>query len=110
MTTGSVTTNDINPSTSYAYNYSYLPPLAMVDVVPPAEGFSARPEWIAKVAASALKILVNTIMIGIKSEGGIKSFAEKLFAELPFFSICLPRSKSTHQSRSPARVSKELMK
>jgi len=83
MTTHSVT-NDVNPSTKYTYNYTYLPPLAMVDVVPPAEGFSARPDWIFLVAVSALKILVNTIMVGIKSEGGIKPFAEKLFAELPF--------------------------
>ena len=90
MTAHSVT-KDVNPSTKYTYNYTYLPPLAMVDVVPPAEGFSARPEWIAKVAASPLKVLVSTIMIGIKSEGGIKSFAEKLFAELPFFSICLTK-------------------
>ena len=82
MTTQPVTTNDISPSTGYTYNYTYLPPLAMVDVVPPAEGFSARPDWIAKVAAQALKILVNTIMIGIKSEGGLKPFAEKLIAEL----------------------------
>lgn len=81
MTTHSVT-NDTNPSTMYTYNYTYLPPLAMVDVVPPAEGFSARPDWIFLVAVSALKILVNTIMIGMKSEGGIKPFAEKLFTEL----------------------------
>src|SRR5262245_53736782 len=81
MTTPSVTTNDSNPSTKYTYNYTYLPPLAMVDVVPPAEAFSARPDWIFLVAVSALKILVNTIMIGIKSEGGIGPFAEKLFTE-----------------------------
>ena len=81
MTAHSVT-KDVNPSTKYTYNYTYLPPLAMVDVVPPAEGFSARPDWIFLVAVSALKILVNTIMIGIKSEGGIKPFAEKLFASV----------------------------
>jgi len=76
------TITDINPSTTYTYNYTYLPPLAMVDVVPTAEGFSARPEWIAKVAEQALKILVNTIMIGIESEGGIEPFIETLIAEL----------------------------
>lgn len=82
MTLRSATTNDINPSTQYTYNYTHLPPLAMVDVVPPAEGFSARPDWIALVAGSALKILVNTIMIGIKTEGGFKAFVEKLIGEL----------------------------
>ena len=82
MTTSSITAQNTNPSTAYTYNYTYLPPLAMVDVVPPAEGFSARPDWIAMVAESALKILVNTIMIGIKSNDGVIQFAEKVFEEL----------------------------
>src|SRR5262245_65222710 len=69
VTTRPAATKDTNPSTGYAYNYSYLPPLAMVNVVPPAEGFSARPDWVFLVARSALKILINSIMIGVKNKG-----------------------------------------
>ncbi len=76
-----ITEND-NPPTKYTYNYTYLPPLAMVDTVPPAEAFSARPDWIFLVSVSALKILVNTIMIGVKSDGGIIQYVENLRAKL----------------------------
>ena len=81
MTT-SPTTENTNPPTNYTYNYTYLPPLAMVNTVPPAEGFSANREWIKLVAASALRILINTIMIGIKNAGGILAFITLFFKDL----------------------------
>ena len=73
---------DAVPSTEYTYNYNYLPPLAMVENVPSSESFSARPDWIFLVAMSALKVLLNAVMIGVKNEGGIIEYAEKLFAEI----------------------------
>jgi arachidonate 15-lipoxygenase len=75
-------TKDTNPSTGYAYNYSYLPPLAMVNVVPPAEGFSDRPDWVFLVARSALKILINSIMIGVKTKGDNIEFASHVLKDL----------------------------
>ena len=67
-------TENTKPSTKYTYNYNYVPPLAMVDVVSPAEGFAARPEWIHLVSISALKILFNSIMIGVKNKGNSIEF------------------------------------
>ncbi len=58
------------PTTKYTYDYDHLPPLAMVGAVTEAEAFSARPDWIHLVARSALKILINSIMIGVKNKGG----------------------------------------
>ena len=81
MTT-SPTTQNANSPTEYTYNYTYLPPLAMVNTVPPAEGFSARPEWISLVALEALRILINTIMIGVKNAGGIFEFIHKFLKDL----------------------------
>src|SRR5262245_54585579 len=82
VTTRPAATKDTNPSTGYAYNYSYLPPLAMVNVVPPAEGFSARPDWVFLVARSALKILINSIMIGVKNKGDNIEFAPQVIKDL----------------------------
>ena len=67
-------TENSKPSTKYTYNYNYVPPLAMVDVVSPAEGFAARPEWIHLVSISALKILFNSIMIGVRNKGNSIEF------------------------------------
>ena len=67
-------TENTVPATKYTYNYNYVPPLAMVDVVSPAEGFAARPEWIHLVSISALKILFNSIMIGVRSKGNSIEF------------------------------------
>jgi hypothetical protein len=63
-----VVTENSKPSTKYTYNYTHLPPLAMVGAVTEAEAFSARPDWIHLVARSALKILINSIMIGVNNE------------------------------------------
>lgn len=71
-----------NPSNEYTYNYNYLPPLAMVETVPPSEAFTARPDWIFLVAMSALKVLLNAVMIGVKNEGGIIDYVEKLVADI----------------------------
>ena len=55
------------PSTKYTYDYNYLPPLAMVGALSPAEAPS--PDWTFLVSRSALEILVNSIMIGVKNKG-----------------------------------------
>lgn len=62
-------TENSQPSTSYTYDYAKLPPLAMAGALPDVEAFSARPDWIHLVARAALKILINTIMIGVKNRG-----------------------------------------
>ena len=66
----------------YQYNYTYLPPLAMLDSLPKSEDFSARPGWIFRVAKSVLNILINSIMIGIEEEKGVPRYVEKLLATL----------------------------
>lgn len=81
MNINTTETNNLQTG-DYAYNYTYLPPLAMVDVVPPPEAFSARPEWIFEVSLSALKILVNAVMIGVEKDGGFFKYVTKLLAEL----------------------------
>src|SRR5262245_28523491 len=70
------------PQTTYTYNYTYLPPLAMVQTVPPGEGFSARPDWIFLVALSALKLLINAIMIDIRGDRGTLRYLEELVQKL----------------------------
>src|ERR1041385_1699665 len=69
MSTVAATTEKIRTSTEYTYDYTRLAPLAMAGALPDVEAFSARPDWIHLVARAALKILINTIMIGVKNEG-----------------------------------------
>lgn len=75
-------TENKNSSTKYKYNYTYLPPLAMLDTLPASEDFSARPGWIVLVARSVLNILINAVMVGINREQGITQYMEKLLAAL----------------------------
>ena len=75
-------TEDTKPSTKYTYNYTYLPPLAMVGALTPAEGFAARPDWILLVSISALKILINSIMIGVKNKGDNIEFVPEVLQAL----------------------------
>jgi hypothetical protein len=77
MSRAAVTTDEIKTSTKHTYNYTYLPPLAMAGAVPDVEAFSARPDWIHLVALSALKILINTIMIGVKNKGDNIEFVQQ---------------------------------
>ena len=42
MSTAAATTEEIKSATKYTYDYTYLPPLAMVGAVTEAEAFSAR--------------------------------------------------------------------
>src|SRR6185503_1543570 len=67
MSTVAATTEEIKTSTKYTYDYTRLPPLAMAGALPDVEAFSARPDWIHLVARAALKILINTIMIGVRN-------------------------------------------
>jgi arachidonate 15-lipoxygenase len=70
------------PHTAYIYNYTYVPPLAMIETVPAGEGFSSRPNWIFLVALSALKLLINAIMIDIRGKQGTLQYIEELVIKL----------------------------
>jgi len=70
-------------SPKYTYDYARLPPLAMAGAaLPDVEAFSARPEWIHLVARSALKILINTIMINVTHRGGNIEFVQQVLTTL----------------------------
>lgn len=73
---------NIKPSTKYSYNYTNLPPLAMVGAVTEDEAFSARPDWVHLVARAALKILINTIMIGVKNKGDDIEFVQQVLTNI----------------------------
>ncbi len=75
-------TENAGPATKYTYNYDYLAPLAMVGAISPAEGFSARPDWISLVARSVLKLLINTIMIGVQNKGDDIQFVQQVLKDL----------------------------
>jgi len=75
-------TENSKPSTKYAYDYARLPPLAMAGALPDAEAFSARPDWIHLVARSALKILINTIMIGVRNKGDNIEFVQQVLKNI----------------------------
>jgi arachidonate 15-lipoxygenase len=78
MSTVAATTEKIKTSTKYTYDYTRLAPLAMAGALPDVEAFSARPDWIHLVARAALKILINTIMIGVKNEGDNVEFVQQV--------------------------------
>jgi hypothetical protein len=82
MSTVAATTEEIKTSTKYTYDYTRLPPLAMAGVLPDVEAFSARPDWIHLVARSALKILINTIMIGVKNTGDNIKFVQQVLENI----------------------------
>ena len=70
-------TENTKPSTKYTYDYNYLPPLAMVGALSPAEAFPPVPIGYHLVARSALKILINSIMIGVKNKGDNIEFVQR---------------------------------
>ena len=82
MSTTAATTDEIKTSPKYTYNYTNLPPLAMVGAVTEAEAFSARPDWIHLVARSALKILINTIMIKVKNREDDVEFVQQVLKNI----------------------------
>ncbi|MDC4205980.1 MAG: lipoxygenase family protein [Candidatus Manganitrophus sp.] len=82
MSRVAATTEKIKPTTQYTYDYARLPPLAMSGALPDIEAFSARPDWIHLVARSALKILINTIMIGIKNTGDNIEFVQQVLKNI----------------------------
>lgn len=69
-------TENTKLTTEYTYDYDRLPPLAMAGALPELEAFSARPDWIHLVALPVLEILINSIMIGVKSKGGNIEFVQ----------------------------------
>jgi len=75
-------TENSKPSTKYTYDYTRLAPLAMAGALPDVEAFSARPDWIHLVARAALKILINTIMIGVKNTGDNIEFVQQVLKNI----------------------------
>ena len=82
MSTVAATTEEIKTSTKYTYDYTRLPPLAMAGALPDVEAFSARPDWIHMVARAALKILINTIMIGVRNTGDDIEFVQQVLKNI----------------------------
>ncbi|MCM3874468.1 MAG: hypothetical protein ND895_27570 [Pyrinomonadaceae bacterium] len=82
MSTVAATTEKIETSTKYTYDYARLPPLAMSGALPDVEAFSARPDWIHLVARSALKILINTIMIKVKNREDNVEFVQQVLKNI----------------------------
>jgi len=82
MSTVAASTEEIKISTKYTYDYTRLPPVAMAGALPDAEAFSARPDWIHLVARSALKILINTIMIGVRNKGDNIEFVQQVLKNI----------------------------
>jgi arachidonate 15-lipoxygenase len=107
MSTAAVSTEEIKTATKYTYNYDYLPPLAMAGPLPPAEDFTARPDWIFLISISALKILVNSIMIGVKNKTDDIDFVPEVLRELEAAAEML--SADTKRDLSDA-IAKELEK
>ena len=54
----------------------------MVGALPDVEAFSARPDWIHLVARSALKILINTIMIKVKNREDNVEFVQQVLKNI----------------------------
>src|SRR5215813_5095511 len=82
MSTAATTKEEIKSATKYTYDYTKLAPLAMAGALPEVEDFSARPDWIHLVARSALKILINTIMIRVKNKRDNIDFVAEVLREL----------------------------
>ena len=75
-------TENSKPTTKYTYDYARLPPLAMAGALPDVEALSARPDWIHLVARSALKILINTIMIKVKNREDNVEFVQQVLKNI----------------------------
>jgi arachidonate 15-lipoxygenase len=82
MSTVAATTEEVKTLTKYTYDYTRLPPLAMAGALPAVEAFSARPDWVHLVARAALKILINTIMIGVKNRGDNIEFVQQVLKNI----------------------------
>jgi arachidonate 15-lipoxygenase len=82
MSTVAATTEKIKTSAKYTYDHTRLAPLAMSGTLPDVEAFTARPDWIHLVARAALKILINTIMIGVKNEGDSVEFVQQVLKHI----------------------------
>jgi arachidonate 15-lipoxygenase len=78
----SAATENSKPTTKYTYDYARLAPLAMAGALPDVEAFSARPDWIHLVAHSALKILINTIMIKSQNREGNVDFVQQVLKNI----------------------------
>src|SRR5436309_13171686 len=75
-------TENSKPTTKYTYDYARLAPLAMAGALPDVEAFSARPDWIHLVAHSALKILINTIMIKVQNRDDNVEFVQQVLKNI----------------------------
>ena len=81
MSTAAATTEEIKTSTKYTYDYTHLPPLAMVGSITEAEAFSARPDFIHVAARPVLEILINSIMIGVKNKSDNVEFVQQVLKD-----------------------------
>ena len=52
---------------TYRYNYSHIPPLALLDTLPPAEVFSL--DWIRLIGPQVLTLLINTLAVNRGDRG-----------------------------------------
>src|SRR5690348_1419896 len=77
-----MTPEDNHPKAGYTYAYDSLPPLPMAGPLPPVEGFAARPAFISLASVPALKILVNTIMLGVRNTSADAEFVPGVLREL----------------------------
>ena len=75
-------TKNTGPATKYTYDYARLAPLAMAGALPDVEAFSARPDWIHLVAHAAMKILINSIMIGVKNKDNDNEFVQEVLKDI----------------------------
>lgn len=57
---------------NYRYNYTHIPPIAMVDVLPAAEEFSS--DWLKLLARSGITLLINTLAAnrGDRGQAGLE--------------------------------------
>lgn len=51
----------------YQYNYTHLPPLALVDTVPPEDEFSS--DWVRLLAFKGIQLLINTLAVNRGDRG-----------------------------------------
>lgn len=51
----------------YQYNYSHIPPIAMIDTLPPEEDFSS--EWLRILGRNGIAVMINTLAVNRGDRG-----------------------------------------
>ena len=71
----------------YRYNYTHIPPLALLDTLPPEESFSS--EWLRILSRNGIALMINTLAVnrGDQGEEGleddIRCFLLEVLAQQP---------------------------